>query len=147
MNFPQKFNFILEWLNTYFEILDRRFAYLLIGIRAKLSPLHSNFIYIGDDKRSYNTRINGKLIHYARKLWHLRPALSLGCEMLNETHDTATNTALISFARISIRSRPGRLNCLIVSALNANGEMPVGGDNATIMFAVILRIGTGAVNR
>lgn len=43
--------------------------------------------------------------------------------------------------------RLGRLNCPIVSALNASGEMPVGGDNATIMSAVILRIGTGAVNR
>lgn len=55
--------------------------------------------------------------------------------------------ALISFARVSIGPRPGRLNCPIVSALNASGEMSVGSDNATIMSAVILRIGTGAVNR
>lgn len=32
-----------------------------------------------------NARINGEAIHYARGLWHVRLALSLGCEMLNET--------------------------------------------------------------
>lgn len=49
--------------------------------------------------------------------------------------------------RVSIGPRSGRLNCPIVSALNASREMSVGGDNATIMSAVILRIGTGVVNR